>query len=296
MPVVGGKFGVVNGVQAVRQWSINDEQNQPSYVASNTLFGTGRVKGAESWQGSFQFLGRQPPVMPAELLSFLGYISPDDDVSGAGMRYSGDALVAQIQQTWNWQGAEPLGGQVDFSGHLALAAASGAQIFDATCADVDTVVGTKIEYATATPFSVFTEWTNLAQATLTITATIHDFVNSSSYTGGKLWTGRRAGPIDWTLSVTEQDVIRSRFAKGDVVALRLYVDADDYWELFWGRVQNFTGITVDRSTGAIVQQTVNIAMDGFIATEDPCYGHITLPDDTVYWPPENAQATTTTTA
>lgn len=295
MPVVGGKFAVIDGVPAVRQWSINDAQTLPTYVHSGTYFGTGRLPGPESWSGSFQFVGRQPPVLPGDFFNFSGFTSPDDSIDGVGMVYSGNALVTQAQMDWNWATGEVIGGQVDFAGNLALTpTAAGAQIFDDACLDADSPVGTKITYDAATPWETFVELTNLAQAQLTMTCQANAYVNSSTASGGRLWTGQRAGPVDWTLSITQQDVTRTPFTKGQRVALRIYVDADDYWELFWGRVQDFTGITADRSTGAIIQQTINIGMDGFDETADPCYGHVLMPDGTHWWPTAESGATTTT--
>lgn len=289
MGVHSGKFGVVNGENTVRNWSISDEQTLQSYVASNTQFGTGRQPGVESWNGSFQKYGFVPATMPGSLFSFVGYEAPDDDVSGNGMRYSGQAMVSQLQVNWNWGGGEIINSQIDFAGHLALTAATGAEISDAVFPVVPPVTVTKIEYSTND--SDYTELDCLVSAQWTLTSALQAYVNSCTIVSSRLWTGQKSGPIDWTLSITQQDNARP-LAKGDRVSLRLYVTATTYFLLKWARLQNITGITVDRETGAIIGQTLNFGMDGF-NTDSSAVGQIVLPDLSVWWP---TPAATTTAA
>lgn len=289
MGVHSGKFGVVNGEETVRNWSINDEQALQSYVASNTLFGTGRQPGIESWTGSFQKFGYMPNTMPGELLAFVGYQAPDDDVSGNGMRYSGQAMVSQLQINWNWGAGEIINSQIDFAGHLALTAAVGAEITDASFPTVPPVTVTKIEYAPGPNFDTFEELDCLVSAQLTFQCALQSYVNSCTIVASRLWTGQKAGPIDWTLAITQQDNART-LTKGQQVALRLYVNATEFFLLKWGRLQNYTGINVDRQTGAIISQTLNFGMDGFDTVGEDV-GQIVLPDATVWWP---ASAPTTT--
>ena len=282
MGVHSGKFGVVDGESTVRNWSISDEQELQSYVASNTLFGTGRQPGKESWNGSFQSYGYLPGVMPGESFAFIGYQAPDDDVSGNGMRYSGTAVSSQLQINWNWGAGEIINSQVDFAGHLALTAASGAEITDSTFPSVPPVTVTKIEFAPGPDFDTFEELDCLLTAQLTLQCALQAYSNSCTIVSNRLWTGQKAGPIDWTLSVTSQDNSRP-FTKGQQVALRLYVNATEFFLLKWGRFQNYTGITVDRQTGAIISQTMNFGMDGFDTVAEEI-GQIVLPDDSIWWP------------
>lgn len=288
MGVISGKFGVVNGVDTVRNWSIEDAHDVKTYVASNTKFGTGRKTSVESWSGSFSPYGHTPVWMPGDDFSFVGYTGPDSQLpGGTGLRYSGTARVGQVTVNWGWQGGEIINHQTNFSGHLALTAtAAGAAVSDLVVPRVPTVIGTKIDYST--DGNVWTEWTNLLSATLTLTCALQAFVNSSTVVSGRLWTGQRPGPLDWTLAVNEQDNRRSLFAKGDVLYLRLYVTASLYWELKWAKVINFTGLTVDQETGAIMQQTVNFGMDAFDPTQttyDPdSIGHVLMPGGAQWWP------------
>lgn len=291
MSTHSGKFGVIDGESTVRNWSINDNQQLQAYVASNTLFGTGRKPGLESWAGSFQFYGYVPLLaFPGALFSFLGYTAPDNDVSGNGMRYSGSAMASQLQVNWNWGAGEIINGQVDFAGHLALTAATGAQVTDPTFPFAPPVTVTKIEYAVGPDYDTWEEFTCTQTAQWTLTAALQAYSNSCTVVDGRLWQGQKAGPIDWTFTLSQQDNVRP-VAKGTRVALRLWVDETNYFELFWGRWQDYTGITVDRQTGAIIAQTVNIAMDGFDEVAEEV-GRIVFPDGTVWW----GQGAPTTTA
>ena len=96
---------------------------------------------------------------------------------------------------------------------------------------------------------------------------------------------RVAGPIDWTLAMVQEDVDRSSqgFLLGTTnVHLKLYTTAVLFWSLKWGMVKDYTGINVDRSTGAVISQTVNIEMNGF---EGSNVGDIILPGAGANWWP-----------
>lgn len=117
------------------------------------------------------------------------------------------------------------------------------------------------------------------------------YVNSSTVVtvGGncRLWTGQLAGPVAWALAVTEQDVRRDLFIKGQSVDWKLYVTDTLFWRLRWGMVRDFTGIQVNMETGAIIQQTVNVDMDGFDLTAGSyaaATGYVKKPDGTTWWP------------
>lgn len=290
MGIHSGKFCVIDGVSTTREWSISDDQALQEFVASNTLFGTGNVPGVNEWSGSYNVYGHSPPALPGDLFSFLGYTAPDNDSTGPGLRYSGFAMAESLQVNWNWQGGEIINAQVSFKGHLALtASAAGSEIQDLEVPVIPPVACSKITYST--DGVTFTEWTNLVSAQLTLTNKVQEYVNSSTAIDCVLWKGQKSGPVTWSASVTEQDNSRSKLPKGAVRVFRFYVTATEYFELKWGRVQNFTGITFNRETGAIIQQTVNLMMHGIDPTEttyDPdAIGHVLMPDGEQWWPAED---------
>lgn len=276
MTVHGGKFSAVNGKRSIRQWSVNDAHTPAKGVASNTLNGTMRRPGVQDWTGSYNAFGAQPEVLPGESFSFVGYTAPDNDVSGVGRTYVGTALVESIVISWNYQNGELLSHVVNFGGDLALTSGS-ATVTDTSDPDALPVCGTKLEY----DFSDdnYVELDNILSMQLTISSALQTYVNSST----ACWTGRKAGPLDWTLAITQQDNVRaSIFDKGDRVRLKLFVDDTLFWSLIWGQVRDFTGITADRETGAILQRTINIDMDAWDGAD---IGQIIKPDTTVWFPP-----------
>lgn len=274
MGVHSGKFAVVNGMSTVRNWNVSDLITNPRYVASNTLGGSGRVSGIQDWNGSFGFYGAVPPVMPGEIFSFLGYTAPNDDISGSnGQRGSGDAIVDNIAIVFNWQNGEIISGTVNFSGDGALAWASGAAITDATAPDVPSICGVKIELSDDD--AAFTELANLSQATLTISAANVSYVNSST----ACWTKRKAGPLDWNLSLTLDDDVF--LVKGANKVVRVYIDATTFYKLKWGKMKDINGITANIETGDIIRHTAMFEMNGFVAG---VAGQIVLPDASVFWP------------
>jgi hypothetical protein len=274
-----GKFGVVNGQSTVRNWSIGETMAPAPFVASNTKGGTGRRTGVKAWAGSFNQFGGIPTVLPGQLFAFAGYTAPDNDtLAGVGTKYSGQAIIDQLVVNFDWTSGAVINTQSSFSGHLALTVEDGAAaLADNTDPDVPSVCCAKIEVggmgmedcSVSEPESSLgdasDEWENLAQATLTITAANQSFVNSST----NCWTGRKPGNIDWTLAVVEQQTQRfggiyEKIKRGNSVELKLFIDDENYWWLKWGMVHDFSDITVERESGAIIARTVNISKNGFL--------------------------------
>jgi len=286
-----GVAGSVNGISTVQDWSITDGHTPQEYSASNTLFGMGAVPGIEFWEGGYNHYGHTPVVLPGQQFYFIGYGAPLNNVSGSGWRYAGSALCNQAVINWNWASGAIIAVQESFKGHLDLVEQgdTGSQILDESIPTVPKIACTKIEYSLDD--STFVEWDNLVSASLTLTNELQDYINSSTVVDDagtcRIWTGRRRGRYNWTLAVTEQDVRRDLFSKGQVLMLRLYVTSSLYYELKWGMMRDVTGIQVNRQTGAIVQQTVNFSMCG-MDTDAGSYaaatGHVLMPGGEQWWP------------
>ncbi len=287
MAVHSGKFGTLNGIPTVRQWSINDDQTLAKGVASNTNFGPFRRRGVEEWNGNFSQYGKQPTVMPGSSFNFAGYTAPDNDAGGNGIQYAGVAFVRQTVINWNFTGGEMINIASDFDGHLNFTTQglSAAVILDASTPIIPPIVLGKVQYSTDSVS--FVDWLNVSQATLTIMNEIQEYVDSGTIvadTGvNHLWKGRKPGNMDATLSIVEDNTDRTRFKKGDDLAIRLFVDATLMYEIFWFTVEKFTNIQVDRETGKIIQQTINLGFNG-VKASDASTGHIKLPDTTTWWP------------
>jgi hypothetical protein len=200
------------------------------------------------------------------------------------MRYDGVALVTQLQINWNWTGGELINAKVDFAGHLALTASQQSPPLDASTPVLEQIpLSAGIQYAPGTLYNVFQVIPNVASATLTITNAVQEYVNSSTVVSGFLWKGRKMGIIDWSLSINQQDNVRNLFQIGDQIALKLFIDQTTFWLMKYGLVKDFTGIQVNRETGAIIAQTIAIDMDG-VSAVDGSLGTITTPGNSVYWP------------
>lgn len=278
MGVTAGKFGVINGVTGVRQWSINETQATNKVVASHTAGGTARSQGIDSWTGSFNAFGALPIWLPGDLVSFTGYCGPSSGVYGSvGETRVGQILVNSVVITWNFQTGELISHVVNFEGHLALTTGTGT-FLDSATPEFPPLCGVQVSTfvsPTRTPIE------NITQATFTITATNTAYVNSSTL----CQTGRKPGPVDWTLALVIQQPEKP-LDIGSNHIFHLGVDpavANDVWELKWGMVKEYTNLTVNRETGEIMSQTMNVEMNGYV---DDTLGHILKPDGTTYWPPE----------
>jgi hypothetical protein len=278
MGVSSGKFAVINGVTGVRQWSINETEATNKVVASHTVGGTARTGGVGSWTGSFNAFGHSPLWLPGQLVSFLGYIAPSSGVFGTiGPTRNGQAMVNSVVITWNFKTGELISHVVNFEGHLALTTGTGTHM-DIATPDYPPLCGVKISTFDGTDR---TEIPNITQATFTLTSANTAYTNSS--TG--CTTGRKDGPLDWTLALALEQPEKPLDIGSDHI-IHLGVDPADedlVWELKWGKVKEYTGLQVNRETGEIVAQTLNIEMNGFV---DGVLGQIVQPDLTVVWPPE----------
>ena len=283
MSVESGRLGLVNGESTVRQWNISRQGNPVSGIASNTRSGTVRRPGVNDWSGSFNNYGGVPLKLPGDTFTFDGYTAPDSGTGGtAGDVWSGNAIVDSIAMTWNWASGEMLSYVTNFSGNGELTVGTDTHS-DSTDPAIFIPCGTKIDYGAS---ASETEWDNLVQAVLTITAANVAFANSSTVASGSCWTQRKAGPIDWTLAVTEQNNagLPSAIDIEESERFRLWVDSSDYWELEWGIVGDFSGLDVNRESGAIIQRTVNISMDGH---DGSSLGKIVLPGASTPWWPDD---------
>lgn len=282
MTVLSGKYAVVNGIDTMRNVSIDEQSTPARAVASNTRQGVVRRHGIRSWSGTANRFGGMPILMPGDFFAFAAHLAPDSSVEGTvGPRYDGNAVVSQLQHNWSWQDGQMQSQQYTFAGHLALTPSdNGVALTDVTTPDIKEVCGTKIQYQESSG-GAWTQVPALLTAQLMLSVAISPYVNSDT----ECWTGQMAGaPVDWTVSLTQQDMRRGlQFDVPDDIGLRMFIDDVLYWELLWGHVVSIGGITADRETGAILQRTINIAMD---AMSGIALGHVLLPNvgNTEWWP------------
>jgi hypothetical protein len=282
MGLHSGKWAAVNGISTLRHWTVSETQAPAMGRASNTGFAPVRKKGVRSWSGQYTAYGAQPQCMPGTIFGFTGFSAPDDDVSGAGQTFTGNAIVDSVSMTWNWGNGEYLGHTVNFSGHLALTKGTGVMPVDAAVPDMPPVALCKIQTG-APDGSGYADLPNVVTVTLNISSSNQSFVNSSTIVGGVLWTGKKAGLPDWNLSISQQDNQRvgAPFDIGDNISIKLFTDATLFWLLQWGHVRDFTGIDANRETGAILARTINIDQT---ALDTTALGLVVMPSGTQWWP------------
>lgn len=292
MGVHSGKFGVVHkivdsnrsAVEYIRNWSLEDTQAPESYYASNTRGGQFANQGVFDNTGSFSGFGGDPLLFPGDLFEFEGYTAPDTDVyNTAGDIYKLSAIVESLTITWGWGASQTLGWSIDFAAASSgLSIESGAAILDDAVTVPEKMCGLVVEYTDDTDApAAYAPWGNVITATLTFTAANQPYVNSS--TGCN--TYRKPGNLGWTLSLVEQRQDQLQ-AKGTQHRWKIYTDfaGDEAWILEYGMITGYTGLTVDRETGGIIQKTVNVTMQGSNGTT---LGQITRPSGAAVWPSTN---------
>ena len=224
--------------------------------------------------------------MPGELAAFVGYGAPADDSSGNGVRYSGNIMADSVAITWNWRTGEMISHTVNFSGDLALTIADGAEVVDAAVPDMPSIaLAAKPQWKPATS-GALANFPNVAQITLTFSAANQAYINSDTVISSVVWTGRKAGPIDWTAAIVQEDDVRVGATVpqiGDDIELKLFINATEFWLLDFGHVRDYTGIAANRATGAILSRTVNVDMTAW-AVDGVAIGKIDKPDLTTWWP------------
>lgn len=287
MGVHSGKWGTINGVNTVGQWSVNDIQASQKFVASNTKGGAGRRAGVKDWNGSYNAWGELPAVLPGAAFTFDGYTAPDTEVyNDGGTIISGNAIVDSVAITYNWGTGAIISHVVNFSGNGPLTRDVDAAILDAASVVAPTVCAASILYADSDDFADYTALAAVEQVVLTITSENKSYANSDT----NCWMQRKPGPIDFTLAVTQQD----NYA--DLPAKDLFKGADygikfgtDFgvpllrWELQYCHLKEVTGLTVNRETGDIIKRTLNFEMNGFPAGFP--VGKILRPGSaTAWWP------------
>jgi hypothetical protein len=279
-----GQWGVIDGVAALRNWSIEEGYSDVASVHSGTKHGTNRNRGIYDWTGSYGAYGAVPFKMPGEYIELEAYKAPTAAGDPAtGEVFKGDAYVISAAITWNFTTNEIISHVVNFGGHGDLEIdTSDPQLIDDASVTEPTPCAAKIALHAG---DTTTTIAHVTQAVLTFTREAKTAVNSGTSSGdGKCLTMRHPGAaIDWTLALTTEDGNEvAALASGLVVNVRAFTNATEFWDLKWGIIGRRTGLQVDVETGNIISQVHNIAMDGFSAG---AAGNITKPGaGSAWWP------------
>lgn len=277
MTVLSGKLGLVNGINGIKNWSLEESIANFAKVTSATECGTERNSGVKSWSGSFDIDTHTPPatLIPGLTFAFAGYTGPTTGVEGTnGQLFTGTARVDSVTINWPIQAGEDIMSSVSFTGDGVLTSnASGSPTLDVSQPALIPTCGTKLDYGAA---ASEVELADVLDMNLTFTAGNSTYNSSSS----SCWTKTVPGPIDWSLSVTIGNDNRP-FTLGEAVRLRAWVDGTDYWLLEYGRFAGYSGLVVDRSSNSIVQQTLTFEMT--TQNDSGTEGVVTVPGGGTNW-------------
>tara|TARA_B100000749_G_scaffold269534_1_gene248429 strand:+ start:7412 stop:8287 length:876 start_codon:yes stop_codon:yes gene_type:complete len=287
MAAISGKRGAVDGQGTVKNWNIGIQSNLPAYRASNTLLGTGRVRGIQDWSGSFDQITSGPTLFPGETFTFKGFCGPLDPtgVSPRGTIWEGTAIVSEVAITWDWRNNELVSSTISFesAGPLTVLDDQG-EIEDLTIPDLESVCGLKVEYYNTA--DAWVVWPNVASVNLRLRSENPTFSNSSTISAGKCYVSRTQGPLDFDLDIMEDNEtledqgISIAANVGDDVAVRVYVDATKFWGLTWCKLDAVSDFTVDIETGRVIDRTLNFKMNGFV---DGAVGSVYDPIPALKW-------------
>ncbi len=274
MAVISGIGGAVDGVNTVRQWSVNQTGDLQAYTASNTKQAVSRESGNSDWTGQYQSYGGIPVRMPTETFTFTGSID-------AALGVVGPAIVESVTIEWDMEAASVISHTVNFASNGTLVRGA-AVATDATVPDPHVSLGTKIEESDFIAVPAYTEIADIRTISLTFSANNPSYASSSS--GG--FIKRQAGNLDVSMSYS---LYLATFAdlpaENAVVMFKLFVDATLFWDLQCMVIQDLSDLEVDIEGAGMVGATVNTMFTGYAdlaGTETE--GKIEKPGAVAYWP------------
>lgn len=256
---VSGTYGTVDNIGNVFNWNLAQSKPTEQIRNSATKGGTGRIPGIDSYSGSYQRAGGKPLHLPGVGFTFKGFAGSNTGAPGGpGPSYSLPAIVESIAIVWDWAQRKLIRHTVNFK-------STGVMTYtptDTAVVDASAIVQDRIAILPANDFvygAVPTKIEGKKTATLTLTSMLQEIANSD--TGGA--KSAIKGPLDWKLSIETENAVRVLTNGTYVDTLKLFINATEFWALGIGIVEEDTNVKVDIESGAILGQTINIAMSAF---------------------------------
>lgn len=276
---LSGKFAVIDGVTDVMNWSVSETSEPVEAVTSATKGGRRRSSGIKDATGSFTGKSGLPPVKPFQLFAFKGYSAPDDEIYGSdGITVEGNIYAGSITVNMNFSASEDVNYGIDFSFDQGFQILTG--FYEDTGPPLEaSICPCKIEYG---DLGAETEIEHISSATLTFTIDLLEYINSST----DCKTGRKPGPLDWTLDIVLDDNTRPVPIQADE-RLKVWINTTQFFVLEFGHLASYTDFNHNIETGEIIQQTMNWMMQSYKQSDLTTLGAIYWPDDAVnpIWPP-----------
>ncbi len=291
MAVIAGIDGHISKesttkISCVRTWGITTAASLQEAVCSAAAGAKFRVDGIIDWSGQYSAYGAVPDIWPGESFQFDGAIVGAD---AAAVGVTGDAICDSVVINIDIEARAILNHQVNFSAEGSdLDFANGSvdvPADDGIPAPV-TASACKVEIAPGLAFTSFAEIAEVRTATITISK--ENLAYASSSTGGV--TFRKEGNLDARLDITAYAALADgwdSWPKPNVIyAIKVYVNATEFYLFKYLVTQDMGGLDVDIEGGGLVGGSLGFDFTGYAEETGPTWtqGVITKPDLSDLWP------------
>lgn len=292
-PMVTGAFGAikVNGTVAgsIQNWTFQEANTSVALVNSATQGATARQEGIRDWSGTFVSENAAPILFPGDSFEFLGYTFPLSGQRGdVGPTRKGMAYLESLQVAINWATNDPVRNTYTFSGNGAWTETEEAVVDNTRpqstmSRDVEISITPLPTSGTAADC-----WINGTTLTLNFTRASASTTNTCTIdrtTGSPIaFVTRQPGNTLDCTAVLNADSIPIGFfpATGVPFTLSLLWGVDLGWVIDWMQKLNATGLTVDLTQSAILNQAFNLEWNAFPSSKSTT-GVIKC-DNVTYWP------------
>ncbi len=283
MPIKTGIGGATDGVDAMRSWTVDYDEDAAKAIASNTQGTEIVLPGNTQWGGNYSAYGDTPPHMPGVVIE--EFKGSQDGALGV----HGNAKSEKITLVVDIASGGIIGFVTDFIGDGVLTI--GASVAsDASDAAPPTVIGTKLKLAVASGSMSFAELTDvgIGVITLVLERPVATYIDSS--TGGTRKTTADIGNLTGSLTFTANYGDASDLPIiGEYYGAQIFVNATEFWAVKFLRCVKVGPFMANREANPpeILNATIEMAFSGFVTAGDASYlsGEIVDPNLDSYWTP-----------
>lgn len=249
MAIFSGRYGSVDGISQIQNWSIDWTMADNPHSNSFTKAGKQRDTGVQDWTGSFTSEGVLSNV---KMSSFeLKCQTGGPTFGGNGVEYSGSAIYTQIGISADISQAGRVIISCSFSGNGPLSRG--------TSGSNDTITP-QILYAKDCVVKLGGSVIDWQQFNFTITNEVQTYVGASTVDNeGNVWTHRYPGLYDCSglLTCTNSEIIGENGMMGE---LSIVCGGTNLLQISNVRLLSTSGISADPSSGALLGYTANLGM------------------------------------
>lgn len=278
MAIYSGRYGSVNGVPQVLDWSIESTMSDDAHASSYTKAGKRRDVGVMDWTGSLNMEGLiNFTSTPWAGFAFVGRTGAGT-LGGTGMTYSGNAVWTSLGISGDMSSNARIRTAASFGGNGPLAYASGSGLDSAT-PDILMSKDCVITWGDTT-----VDWQSFS---VTVNNEVQTYVGSSTVAEGFVWTARYPGLFDWTGNLTVKN--DSPLAtNGDIDTLTITCGSIVLFSSE-ARFLSHSGLSVNPQSGDLIGYTANFGMSAY--DDNGVLGSMTL-FGTQIWPESSSSSGT----